>query len=63
MDEEKKRLLETFQKLDPENKELVLSNVQTYYLAQENTKRRILNAINGNNPQYADHNHTPIGAA
>jgi hypothetical protein len=52
MEEDKKELLETYRKLDPENKANVLSHALTAYIAQENTKKRILRLLNGGEPPY-----------
>jgi hypothetical protein len=40
MDKERKELLETFRRLDQENREDLLAYIRVAYAAQENTKRQ-----------------------
>jgi hypothetical protein len=40
METEKRKLLDVFRKLDPENRAELLAYVQVAYAAQEHTKRR-----------------------
>jgi hypothetical protein len=61
MEDDKKKLLETYRKLDPENRVNVLSHALFAYTAQENTKKRLLRLLNGNDPLYADRNPAPMG--
>jgi hypothetical protein len=63
MEDDKKKLLETYRKLDPENRANVLSHALFAYTAQENTKKRLLRLLNGGDPLYADRNPAPMGAA
>jgi hypothetical protein len=60
MKDERKDLAETFDKLSPENKSILLAYVHIAYAAQEGTRRTILKAID---PRYASRNPVPMGEA
>ena len=59
MEEDRKRLLDTFEKLDPINRAEVMSRANLILTVQENTKRRILERLTS--PEYADRNTAPMG--
>jgi len=61
MEDERKRLIDTFEKLDPLNRAKVLSRADLILNIQESTKKRILELIN-DNTQYADRRTAPVGA-
>ena len=45
MDEDKKELLDTFQKMDHENRVNLLAYIRVAYSAQENTKKQYQKAL------------------
>jgi hypothetical protein len=61
MDEEKKKLLDTFQKLDPLNRAEVIVRASLILTIQESTKRQMLERL-FSSPEYADYRPTPMGA-
>jgi hypothetical protein len=52
MEKDKRELLDTYRKLDPENRANVLSHALTAYIAQENTKKHIFRLLNSGGPAY-----------
>ena len=55
-------LLDTFGKLDPENKADILAYARLAYITQEKTKKKVLEMINAG-PEYADRRPVPMGSA
>jgi hypothetical protein len=62
MEEERKRLLETYEKLDPLNRAKVLARADLIYGIQESTKRRMIELLVNHSPQYRDRHDAPMGA-
>jgi hypothetical protein len=62
MDADRIELLDTFGKLDPENRTDILAYARVAYAAQERTKKKVLEIIT-RSPVYADRNPAPMGAA
>ena len=63
MEDERKRLIETFEKLDPLNRAKVLSRADLILNVQESTKRRMIELLTNSGPVYADRRAAPVGAA
>jgi hypothetical protein len=63
MEDERKKLIETFEKLDPINRAEVLSRANLILNIQESTKKRMIELLINSGPVYADRNPAPMGAA
>ena len=63
MEIDRVELLETFGKLDPENKADILAYARLAYVTQERTKKKVLEMITSGGPEYTDRRAAPMGSA
>ena len=61
MEDERKRLIDTFEKLDPLNRAKVLSRADLILNIQESTKKRMIELLAGSSPEYSDRRAAPVG--
>jgi hypothetical protein len=62
MEADRIELLDTFGKLDPENRADILAYARIAYTAQEKAKKKILEMIAAG-PEYTDRRGAPMGSA
>ena len=60
MENNRKRLMDTFEKLDPMNRAEVMARANLILTIQESTKRRMLERLLG--PEYAERGFAPVGS-
>jgi len=61
MEDERKKLIETFEKLDPINRAEVLSRANLILNIQESTKKRMIELLTNSSPEYSDRRAAPMG--